>query len=455
MADPTALGVVTACAQAFDYVGLPEGRFHLAQACLYLATAPKSNSAFALWDAIAVVENQREDEVPGHLKDSSRDAEDLGHGAGYLYPHAYRDHWVAQQYLPANLVGKVFYQPSDRGYEARIGDQVARRREAQLAAMIEDEAAPIALQGDRGHERRAAGPRADPWLQRTLSSVGQHLSAQRERVFAAAEVERHSLVLDINAGTGLLTWEAMRCAAAGGVWALAYDEAAAHGLRQQAAHLPELHRPVILCGTLPELPALIADEWRCQSPESGDRPGNASAVRFDVVVGRNALTQVGDKAAAFKVLADSLAPGGRLVLAEVVPSLAQRLYRLIDLSELDADLRDRLIAAEETIYGDTADPLVNWNAETLTAAARGAGLERVVAEQETQSDCRRLTAAHLARWFPEANPVSGRPPYSRRLERFLSATEIEQVRTLFARRLQDRDVDWRSTVVHLTARRAG
>lgn len=63
----------------------------------------------------------------------------LGTGAGYLYPHAYRDHWVAQQYLPGSLQGRVFYRPSDQGYEATIRDQVARRREEQLAAVMEAE----------------------------------------------------------------------------------------------------------------------------------------------------------------------------------------------------------------------------------------------------------------------------------------------------------------------------
>src|SRR5688572_2997010 len=105
IADPQALVVVTAAAQAFDYVGLPEGRFHLAQATLYLATAPKSNSTLGFFDALAAVQNEREVEVPDHLKDANRDAEGLGHGEGYAYPHAFRDHWVAQQYLPEALQG--------------------------------------------------------------------------------------------------------------------------------------------------------------------------------------------------------------------------------------------------------------------------------------------------------------------------------------------------------------
>ncbi|MFU8887790.1 MAG: AAA family ATPase, partial [Trueperaceae bacterium] len=96
LADPQALGVVAAAAQAYDYVGLPEGRYHLAQATLYLATAPKSNSTMGFFDALDAVGKEREGEVPNHLRDGNRDAEGFGHGAGYAYPHAYRDHWVAQ-----------------------------------------------------------------------------------------------------------------------------------------------------------------------------------------------------------------------------------------------------------------------------------------------------------------------------------------------------------------------
>ena len=134
LADPEAISVVTACADAFDRVGLPEGRFHLAEAALYLATAPKSNSALAFFDALHTVEKEGKTDVPSHLKDASRDKKGLGHGEGYLYPHAYRDHWTAQQYLPDTLQGKVFYHPSGQGHEKSISLGVNQRREAQLAA---------------------------------------------------------------------------------------------------------------------------------------------------------------------------------------------------------------------------------------------------------------------------------------------------------------------------------
>ena len=137
LADPDALRHIMACAQAFEYVGMPEGRFHLANAALYLATAPKSNSAMAFFDALEAVEREQEAEVPAHLRDGNRDKEGFGHGEGYLYPHAYRDHWVAQQYLPDALQGRVFYQPGGLGHEAKVKVEVERRREAQLAAMLE------------------------------------------------------------------------------------------------------------------------------------------------------------------------------------------------------------------------------------------------------------------------------------------------------------------------------
>ncbi len=144
LADPHAISVVESCAQAFDRVGMPEGRYFLAHAALYLSTAPKSNSSMAFFDALAAVEKE-DAEVPNHLRDSSRDAEGFGHGAGYLYPHAYRDHWVAQQYLPDTLMGRVFYTPSLQGYEGTIRNEVLSRRELQIAQILEKEAS-----GDSG-----------------------------------------------------------------------------------------------------------------------------------------------------------------------------------------------------------------------------------------------------------------------------------------------------------------
>jgi putative ATPase len=331
LADPNAIVVVNACNEAFDRVGMPEGRYHLAQATLYLATAPKSNSIMGFFDALAAVEEEKEKDVPNHLKDVNRDKKGFEHGQGYLYPHAYRDHWVAQQYLPASLQGQVFYQPSAQGREKEISTQVSRRREAQLAVLMEGSAiAPLEIltygSSDRASER---------WLQRTLSQVGTQLANIRERIFNLVQLQRHNLVLDINAGTGLLTWEAIRQAPEGGVYACVRTTTDAKALQEQAAALPELMRPVILTALISQLPGMLADL--------------APNVEFDCIIGRNALMSKSDKLLAAQNLAQLIPARGKLVLAETVPRYTQRLYRLLQQHSLDASLYKRLVDAEEAI----------------------------------------------------------------------------------------------------------
>lgn len=445
LADPQAVGVVMSCAEAFDRIGMPEGRFPLAQAGLYLATAPKSNSAFALFDAIETVGKEPEGEVPNHLRDGNRDKEGFGHGEGYLYPHAYRDHWVAQQYLPTALQGKVFYQPTDQGYEASIRTQVARRREAQLAAMLENEdrSAPGEIltnsPQDQARER---------WLQRTISQAGQRLGDLRDRVMAGANLSRHSIVLDLNAGSGLLTWEALRQSPEGGVFALAHTAQDAEALAQQAQRLDAITRPIILAGTVTGL----ADPAQLSAELTG--------VRFDALVGRNVLVQQPDKGAVIRLLATLLAPGGVISLAERVPQQTQRLYNLVDWEKLGTDrveefvenrqdLAERVRGGEEAIYADQADPMVNWTEATLRGLfeAEFPGVKIVLEGMDEQSDVV-ITAAMLQRWFTRTDPaVDTRPSYADHLAHRLSTQEIEQVAQFYRRHLLNKTVSWRSRLL--------
>ena len=121
-ADPQALVVAVSAAQAVERLGMPEGRIVLAQAAAYVASAPKSNSAImAIDDAMASVQNEKISGVPNHLKDAHyKSAGKLGHGDDYKYAHDYPNHYVKQQYLPDELVGRKFYIPSENGYEKNI-----------------------------------------------------------------------------------------------------------------------------------------------------------------------------------------------------------------------------------------------------------------------------------------------------------------------------------------------
>ena len=131
MADPTALQVAVAAAQAVDLVGLPEARINLAQAVIHIALAPKSNAVITAIDrAIGDVRAGRLGAVPAHLRDSHyRGAADLGHGVGYRYPHDHPGGVVAQRHLPEEVDGAEYYRPTTHGAERRFGEVLRRIRE--------------------------------------------------------------------------------------------------------------------------------------------------------------------------------------------------------------------------------------------------------------------------------------------------------------------------------------
>ena len=301
LADPMAISVVESCAQAFDRVGMPEGRYFLAHAALYLATSPKSNSSMAFFDSLASVEKE-DAEVPNHLKDSSRDAEGFGHGGGYLYPHAYRDHWVAQQYLPDKLMGKVFYTPSTQGYEGKIRDDVLSRREIQIASILEKES----LNGELTAQELASSPestgsinlfkafqknKAEPsefgvnpisewwikehfkseksktenltfspknyskdialnradrfWQQRLDSNKAEVLLRIRDTMINMGDLVRHHRCLIWNADSGLLLWEIARKTPEGVTCGVCRNQRGKEILEQYGRTLGDLDRPIL------------------------------------------------------------------------------------------------------------------------------------------------------------------------------------------------------------------
>jgi putative ATPase len=144
LADPQALVQTAAASQALDWVGLPEGRYHLAQATIYLALAPKSNSTQAYFRAAAALEERGATRVPAPLQDAHRDKQGLGHGQGYLYPHDFPGHWVAQEYLPPEVRGASFYEPGSEGAEPELA--------ARWLALAQGKARPPGDQGSEDEE---------------------------------------------------------------------------------------------------------------------------------------------------------------------------------------------------------------------------------------------------------------------------------------------------------------
>jgi putative ATPase len=149
MADPSALGVAVAAAQAVEFVGLPEARINLAQATIHLALAPKSNAVIkAIGAAGQDVRAGLAGPVPAHLRDAHYPgAARLGHGQDYQYPHDVDEGIVAQQYAPDEVAGRRYYEPTRRGAEARYADRAERIR-----AILDQATAPSG--GQDGDQRR-------------------------------------------------------------------------------------------------------------------------------------------------------------------------------------------------------------------------------------------------------------------------------------------------------------
>ncbi len=385
MADPHALPFIASCAEAFDRVGMPEGNFPLAHAALYCATAPKSNSVLGFFDALKFVEHERDGEVPNHLRDASRDQKGFGHGVGYKYPHEYRNHWVAQQYLPSSLQGRVFYEPGELGYEKSLAGQIRERRELQLAALRESEnqlAPPEILTFSPGDKV------TDQWLARAVDSLAGFLATLRAELFRTRDIQRHERILDLTADTGFLTWEAVRHVPEGGVWALVRTPEAKRVLLEQSGNLPELRQPKILVGEVADLPRLLL--------ECGD-----GEVKFDFIVGRNALGQSADRPAAWRTIHDLLDKEGTVALAENLPRRSQRLSKLTA-----QQLPTSIYQAEERIYNEDADARIAWDLPELHAEAENAGfqglLENLLESHRTQI----LPPQVLERWMTTASPAS-------------------------------------------------
>ena len=127
-ADPQALVVAMAAVQAVQFVGMPEARIPLAEAVTYVASAPKSNAAYMAIDrALADVRSKNCGAVPAHLRDAHyKGAAKLGHGTAYIYPHSYPGHFTPQQYLPDEMRGAHYYEPTENGEEKRLQEYLGR-----------------------------------------------------------------------------------------------------------------------------------------------------------------------------------------------------------------------------------------------------------------------------------------------------------------------------------------
>ncbi|MGM0443589.1 MAG: AAA family ATPase [Fibrobacterota bacterium] len=411
LADPNALNIVVNAARAYDYIGMPEGRYPLAQACLYLATAPKSNSAMAFFDALSTVAKASRDSVPDHLKDPSRDREGFGHGDGYLYPHAYRDHWVAQQYLPDSLRETYFYSPSDQGYERSIRRRVARRRELQLEAHHGADTEGTFLWDSL----------QSSWEKRSEPSVVSYYEFLRRTVIERARISPQDLVLDLDGRKGMLSFEALRCADQGGVWSVARTRRDYEVLSSEKMGEDLLLRPVVLRDDQDE-------SWIDHLPDG---------IGFDILIHSNAFHSDGI-IAELSALNPFLSDTARMVFASLLPWEGSGVSRLCadPVASLIRQYEDQQYSSQKETFFRRVEAFEKF------CSKRGFSFTR---EQHSTEIERRFSSAQIRQWFRSGSP----------LQQFLHNHRVsaEHVESEFRSVLLSDTVPWKVRIDLISARK--
>ena len=385
LADPYALTVVNSAAAAFDRIGLPEGRYHLTHAALYLATCPKSNSSLGFFDALKAVEKEQT-EVPNHLKDANRDGDSLGHGEGYLYPHSYRDHWIAQQYLPDELIGRVFYTPGYTGYEEKIRNEVLAKRETQLAAIHE------------AAEGKKDAFTVEDWQVRTEGSSAEILEQIRDTLIGFANLSANDRVLVYRADGGLLLWSSTRITLNGCTAGIFEHQEALQSAQRYAETFEFLSRPIMSA-----LPACTHPSGKAPAAIQLDENLSAASedktlfpdLMFDVVLSYTPATTANGFTAFFSRVAQEHTAGARIIFAFALPQQGLRLSSLLPSDESV----NRFAAAEAAFFSDGKNKRTAWTETTVAGIAEKAGYRVQLLKKVDYQEKRLITQAELSRWF--------------------------------------------------------
>jgi putative ATPase len=227
------------------------------------------------------------------------------------------------------------------------------------------------------------------WYERSLGSRGRELDTIRKQVISLAELRKTDLVLDLNARTGLLTFEALRHVEQGGVFAIAHDNNAYDTLNKTSERIDILVRPqVIHC---PE--ALFPMELSTLID---------SKLKFSAIIGRNVIQKLSDKKKALTLFTQFLDKNGRIVLSESIPSEGQRISDLL-IGTTDAALINQLTLVENEIYNDPGNPAVNWTSSTLPEIIQSIdGYKGKITTQEEFAE-RNIRPPEIDYWFRYAN----------------------------------------------------
>ena len=324
--------------------------------------------------------------MPNHLKDANRDGEAFGHGEGYLYPHAYRDHWIAQQYLPDGLIGRVFYTPGYTGYEEKIRNEVLAKRETQLAAIHE------------AAEGKKDAFTVEDWQARTEGSSAEILEQIRDTIIGLANLSADDRVLVYRADGGLLLWPSTRITLNGCTAGIFEHQEALQSAQRYAETFEFLNRPIMTV-----LPACTHPREKTpaatQLDENLSAPSDSKALfpelAFDVVLSYNPAATADGFTAFFSRIAQEHATGARIIFAFALPQQGLRLSALLPSDESV----NRFSAAEAAFFSDSRNTRTAWTENTIANIAEKAGYHIQLLKKVDYQEKRLVTQAELGRWF--------------------------------------------------------
>ena len=182
------------------------------------------------------------------------------------------------------------------------------------------------------------------------------------------------------------------------------------------------------------------------SPE--DLNNLLEGVVFEGILGRNVFTRDPDRETTFRKLYTLLKEGGRISLAEILPAQSMKLSEVAGIDQLEKNLKKNLLAAEEQIYSNPANHLVNWNERDIVSACEAAGFQKNTCNKKIFQEKRLIKKEDILRWFEPSSDSAG---YGRILKKLLNESDFSNITKFFLRNLADREVPWRSTVLFLTA----
>ncbi len=393
LADPHALTIVNSAAEAFDRVGLPEGQYHLAHAVLYLATCPKSNSALAFFDALKAVEEEQT-EVPNHLKDANRDSKHLQHGVGYLYPHAYKDHWVAQQYLPDALLGTAFYTPSRIGYEAVLYDGICAKREAQRAV----------IETFDSEEKTVFSFGYEDWQSRSESTGSQILEQIRDTLLAGITPDMRVLVY--RADDSLLLWNLARSRDTGCAAGLYIHPQALTDAIQYAEDFEPLSRPSLQL-LPPEVHGTPAQTRLQNKPDYAEQSPLFPYIEFDTVLSYNPAGSLQEFSRFFTAVQAEQTEAARILIAFPQPQTGLRLSRILTSETENTAAAEQpnalrlFVEAETAFFTDTENERFSWNEDAVCNLAQEYSFTVDSVKTVDYTEKRFITPKEIARWFSQ------------------------------------------------------